>query len=698
MKKIIITLAGILLVGGIGFAQIKIDRSKKPKAGPAPIITFKDPATFVMPNGMTVLIVEDHKLPRVSASLVIDAGPVKEGAKAGVTDLMGQMLGEGTKNMSKTQFDEASDLIGANVNVYGGGGYAGALTRYFDKAFSLMADGLRNPSFPQPALDKLKEQTITGLKNVEKSAAAVADRTWNAISYGKQTAMGEFSTTETVKGITLSDIRESYSNLVTPSRSYLTFVGDITPAAARAMASKYFGNWTGKKLILPSIPTVNNPAKTEINMIDMPTAVQAQIAVGNLVNNPMNNPDYFALLLANQILGGGAESKLFMNLREKRGFTYGSYSSVGSGRFQSMFKATAQVRTDKADSAVAEIISEILAMRDGNITEEQLASAKAVYNGSFALGMEDPARSARLASTILINNLPKDYYRTYLQKINAVTVQDLKRVSKNYFSEGNSRIGIVGNADKIMPQLLRLGYAIKKYDIYGDPVIDAPKEINKEESVKTTDKVSAFSIVEDYLKAIGGKEEAKKITAIDRTIAMEMMGRSFEGSQKQLAPNKQVTEIKMMGQTVFKRSFNGINGFSQQGPQKKDLTMEEISEFNDDKSMIPQLSYTSANYKIEYLGAGKVDGEPTYRLKVVKPSGKTSVEQYSIKTGLLLQQESTTNAGGQEINQTTTFSDYRKTGTVLLPYKFVQSTGEQEVTISTTAIKLNEGVTEEDFK
>ena len=363
-----------------------------------------------------------------------------------------------------------------------------------------------------------------------------------------------------------------------------------------------------------------------------------------------------------------------------------------------MFKATAQVRTDKADSAVAEIISEILAMRDGNITEEQLASAKAVYNGSFALGMEDPARSARLASTILINNLPKDYYRTYLQKINAVTVQDLKRVSKNYFSEGNSRIGIVGNADKIMPQLLRLGYAIKKYDIYGDPVIDAPKEINKEESVKTTDKVSAFSIVEDYLKAIGGKEEAKKITAIDRTIAMEMMGRSFEGSQKQLAPNKQVTEIKMMGQTVFKRSFNGINGFSQQGPQKKDLTMEEISDFNDDKSMIPQLSYTSANYKIEYLGAGKVDGEPTYRLKVVKPSGKTSVEQYSIKTGLLLQEESTTNAGGQEINQTTTFSDYRKTGTVLLPYKFVQSTGEQEVTINTTAIKLNEGVTEEDFK
>ncbi len=698
MKKLIIVALSVVFLQQ-GIAQIKVDRSKKPAAGAAPVVSIKDPVIFTLPNGMTVLVVENHKLPKVTASLNIDAGPILEGKKAGLVDLMGQMLGEGTKTMTKDKFDEAVDIIGAQVNLYSAGGSASALTRYFEKAFYLMADGIKNPSFPPASFDKLKSLTITGLKTSEKSAPAIAARVNQALSYGKQTAMGEFTTEESVKGLTLDDVKAAYKNYITPSRSYLTFVGDITPAAAKILATKTFGKWTGKKLILPAIPLVPNPVKTEIDFVDVPTAVQGELNMGNLISNSMNNKDYHALLLTNQILGGGFESKLFMNLREKHGFTYGAYSRIGGGRFQSLFTANAAVRTDKVDSAAAEMVSEILNMRDGKISKEELDVAKAKFNGSFALGMEDPARTATYASNILINNLPKDFYRTYLQKINGVTVADIQRVSRHYLQEANSRIVIVGNGDKILPKLMRLGYPIKKYDRYAEPVIEKPSDKKVNETGKTTENISAAEIVDSYLKAIGGREEVKKINTISSVIGIEMMGRTFDGVEKKMNPNMQVLELKMGAMTVMKSVFDGKAGFQQQGSQKKELSQKEIKEAQDEKGVIPQLYYiTNTDYKTDYIGTGKIEDEDTYRLKVVMPSGRTSVQEYAIKTGLLLKEETTSVQGDAEIPMTVEYKNYKKTGTLLLPTEVNRNVGGQEIPLKYKDIKLNEGVTEADFK
>lgn len=694
MKKLVILVFGLFLLQH-QYAQVKIDRSKKPPPGPAPVISIKDPVIFKLPNGMTVLVVENHKLPKVTAALNIDAGPVLEGKKAGVMELMGQMLGEGTKTMPKEQFDDAVDMIGAELSLYASGGSASALTRYFEKAFMLMADGLRNPSFPEPSFEKLKSFTLTALKADEKSAPTIAARVYQALSFGKNTALGEFTTDQTVKGLTLEDVKAAYKNYITPSRSYLTFVGDITAAQAKALATKAFGSWTGKKLSLPSIAPPPSPSKTEIDIVDLPTAVQGELNVGNIVNNPLNNKDYHALLVANQILGGGAESKLFMNLREKHGFTYGSYSRMGSGRFPSLFTASAAVRTDKVDSAAAEIFNEILNMRDGKITPEELEIAKAKYNGNFALGMEDPARTATFASNILINNLPKDFYRTYLQKINSVTVADIQRVATQYLSEGNARIVIVGNAEKILPNIMRLGYPVKKYDRYADPLIDKPDD----KTSKTTNNISAAEIVEGYLKAIGGKEEVKKINSISAVIGLEMMGRSFDGVEKKMNPNMQLTELKMGTMTVLKAVFDGKTGFQQQGPQKKDLSEKEIREAQDDKGVIPQLFYiTSQDYKTEYLGTGKSGEEDTYRLKVTMPSGRTSIQEYSIRSGLLLKEETSSVQGDAEVPMSVEYDEYKKFGTLLLPTAVTRSVGGQEIPFKYKDIKLNEGVSEADFK
>ncbi len=698
MKKLLIVAAGFICMQS--FAQVKVDRSKKPVAGPAPVISIKDPVIFNMPNGITVLVVENHKLPKVRASFFIDYGPVKEGKKAGLLDLMGQMLGEGTTNLPKDKFDEEVDMIGADVNLSASGGSVSALTRYFDKAFSLMTDALKNPSFPQESFDKLKSMTITGLKSEEKSTPTIANRVYTALSYGKNTAQGEFTTEESVKGLTLDDVKMAYKDHITPSRSYLTFVGDITPAAAKALVEKNLGAWKGKKLTLPAIPLVQNPQKTEIDFVDIPTAVQGELRVGNLVNNPLNNKDYHALLLANYILGGGADSKLFMNLREKHGFTYGSYSRVGNGRFQSLFTATAAVRTDKVDSATSEMFAEILNMRDGNISAEDLSKAKAKYNGAFALGMEDPAKTAEYATNILINGLPKDFYRTYLQKINAVTLADIKNVSKTYFSESNSRILIAGNASKIIPKLMKFGYPIKKYDRYAEPVVEKPLDVNAGETAKTTESISAYEIINSYLKAVGGKDEVSKVNTISANTKMSIMGQSLEGTEKKMAPNKQYVEFKRGTMTVFKTMFDGDKGYQQQGPQKKEMDEQEIKEGRDEKALIPQLYYASDNsYKTDYLGTGKVGDEDTYRLKVTMPSGKISIQEYSVKTGLLLKEESTSKEEDQEVTETIEYKNYTKVGNIMLPAEItITQSGGLEFTIQYSDFKLNEGVSAEDFK
>jgi zinc protease len=468
MKKLIMIAAGAVL---IQYAQAQtIDRSKEPAPGPAPVLSIKDPVIYKLPNGITLLVVEDHRLPKVTANYSIDAGPVTESEKAGVLSLMGDMLNEGTKTMPKADFDEAVDKIGANVSLSWSGGYASALTRYFNNAFTLMGQALKEPAFTQESFDKLKSQDITGLKSQAKNAKAISARVTNALSFGKTHPDGEFETEESIQKLTLQDVKDFYARYITPSRGYLTITGDIKAADARALVTEVLGSWTGPKLSLQNIPDAPNPGKTEIDLVDVPNAVQSEIHVVNLVNLRMSDPDYFPALIANYILGGGAQSRLFMNLREKHSFTYGAYSSLSAARIQSLFDASASVRNAKTDSAVTQFLAEVSRIRTEKVSDEELANAKALYAGSFARGLEDPARTATFASNILINKLPADFYKTYLQKVNAVTVDDVLRVAQKYMDYDHMRVIIVGSQGQILPGLQKIGLPINFFDKYASPV------------------------------------------------------------------------------------------------------------------------------------------------------------------------------------------------------------------------------------
>jgi predicted Zn-dependent peptidase len=668
-----------------------IDRTHPPKAGPAPVLTIKDPVKYKLPNGMTILVVEDHRLPKISASLLIDAGPQKEGAKAGEITLMGSMLNEGTKTMPKAVFDEAVEKIGADVGLNSAGGSASALTRYFPRAFELMGQALKQPAFTQESFDKLKTQTITNIRSEANSAPAIAGRVVNALAYGKNHPDGEFETEESVNKLTLADIKAVYAKYITPSRSYLTFVGDIKPSDAKALAVKVFGAWKGAPLTLPVLPPVANLNKTEVDMVDVPSAVQAEIHVLNLVNLRKNDPDYFAALLANYILGGNADSRLFMNLRETKKFTYGAYSSLGSGRFQTLFDASASVRNEKADSAVMEFVKEIHRIRTEKVTDDELRIAKALYNGSFALGLEDPARTATFASNILINNLPPDFYKTYLQKVNAVTTDDILRVAKKYMSN-DPRVVIAGNAAKIEGALKKDGFTVKNFDAFADPV-KAGQTVN----------VNAKDIIKGYIAAIGGADELSKVKSIHATMNLAVQGMSLSVDQKKMAPNKDLMSMSMGGNVMMKSVFDGEKGYQIQGGVKKDLDATQIAEKKVFTSLTEQLDYlNNPAFKLTVKGIQKVNGSDAYQVVVVSPSGKSSTEYYDVLSKLLVKNETSATTDGNTVMQTLELSDYRKVGNVLMPYKealTISASGQnQNLVMTVTDIKINSGVSEADFK
>ncbi|MEO6639331.1 MAG: pitrilysin family protein [Ginsengibacter sp.] len=695
MKKSIITAFSFLMLVSVQ-AQNKVDRSKRPEAGPAPVISVGTPVTYKLPNGITVLVVEDHRLPKVSATYFIDQGPIKEGAKAGVFGIMGQMLEEGTSSKTKAQFDEDVDQMGANVNLSGSRATASALTRYFNKAFILMADALRHPAFNAESFEKIKSQTLTGLKSQEKNAKAISSRVVNALAYGKDHPTGEFETEESVTALTLGDIKSVYKQYVTPSRGYLTFVGDIKPLEAKALAEKALGDWKGTSLSLPRLALVNNPAKTEVDLIDVPNAVQSEITVVNLVNVPMSSPDYFPLLLANQILGGGAESRLFMNLRERHGYTYGAYSSVGAGRFQTKFGASASVRNEKADSAVIQMLSEIDTMQTQAVSDEELKNAKALYNGSFALGLEDPARTAAFSSNILINNLPADFYKTYLQKVNAVTAADIQRVAKKYFNYNNTRIVVVGKSEAVKTGLESIGYPVNAYDKF------ANKAIATNESATTVTAKAPQEIVADYIKAIGGEKAVAGVNSVLISGKMNIQGNELDYEQKEMSPNLQVTNVEMGGQTVMHRYFNGKKGATIQMGNSKDLGEDEVAEASEMKGIFPQLFYKDAGYKLDYDGVSKVGSKDAYKINITSPSGKKSTEYYDVASGYLVKNIRTRKANGQDIDQSIESDNYKKVGDIMFPFANTISVqtpaGAQEFSLDIDDIKLNSGVSAEDFK
>lgn len=545
MKKQLSYIAAAFLLSGMLTAQ-KIDINKMPVAGPTPVINIAKPKSFQLNNGLTVMIVENHKLPRVNMSLSMDRPPIYEGAVAGVADVMSDQFENGTMNMSKDEFNKKVDFLGASLGFSSSGASANTLSKYFPQVLSLMSDAVVNPKFSAEEIKTSKERMIEGLKSEEKNASSIASRVSNALTYGKNTSRGEFVTEASINKIGLKDVQDFYNKYYAPDNAYLVIVGDVTMDQVKPMIEKAFGGWKKSNTVFPKLEPASNVATTEIDVVDVPTAVQSVISINNLNNLKVGTPLYFPSMIANYILGGGGEARLFMNLREKNAFTYGAYSSMSPGKYSSEFSAESSVRNEVTDKAVVEFMKELNGI--STVKPEELANAKAKLKGDFIRSMESPGTIARFALNQKVQNLPDSFYADYLKSIDAVTAADVTKAVKANILPNQSRIFIAGKASQITEGLEKLGYPVKFFDSQANPVA-------KPQAQKVDASVSVASVMDKYITAIGGKEALAKINSLTTNASATVQGMALELKEIKAKGGKINQSLSMMGQNHAKNGF-----------------------------------------------------------------------------------------------------------------------------------------------
>lgn len=678
MKKTVLILSLFLTV--IMQAQ---DRPQ-PKPGPAPVINIGKPQTFELKNGLKVMVVENNKLPRVSYNLTIDNVPYAEGNKKGVADLASSMIGNGTKKMSKDAFNEEIDFLGANIGFSSNGAYASGLSKYSGKILELMADGALNSVFTQEELEKEKAKLIEGLKNQEKSVEAVAARVEDVLVFGKNHPNGEYISEETIKNVSLADVLNEYNTYFVPANAYLVVIGDVKFKDVKKSVEKLFGSW--KKAAAPAVSYTDpkDVQYTQINFIDMPNAVQSQISLVNVTNLKMTDPDYFAVLLANQVLGGDFNSYLNMNLREAHGWTYGARSGIRGNKYVGKFTASTQVRNAVTDSAVVEFFKEIKKIRTEKVADDMLKNVKAGYVGNFVMQIQKPGTVAYYALLTQTQGLPADFYENYIKNINAVTADDILRVSKKYFVEDKTRVVITGKAADVLTGLESLKMPIFYFDKFGNPT-------EKPASKKAIPAgVTAKTVLTSYINAIGGEKAVNAVKTISVKATGAAQGMTLEYAKKATTANKLSEGISVMGQSM-KKVFDGKAGYQQQGPQKMPFEADEIAAMKYEANPFPEVSLLKKE-GLTVSGIENVNGSDAYVIK----NGDVTM-YYDVKSGLKVSQsEEVEVAPGQKMTIATPYSDYRDVKGVKVPYKTSLNIGiEIELTVS--EVKINEGVTDADF-
>ncbi|MBS3738313.1 M16 family metallopeptidase [Mesohalobacter halotolerans] len=667
----------------------QIDRSQMPKPGPAPEINLGEPDTFKMDNGLEVLVVEDHKLPRVSVRLVIDNKPHRV-EKPGVATLTSALLGTGTKNLSKDEYNEEIEFLGATVNLGAEYAYASSLTKYFPRVFELMADGGLNPVFTQEEFDAEKAKLIEGLKADAKNVGAIANRVSSVLAYSKNHPYGQYTTEESVEKITLQDVKNYYRNFFVPGNAYMAFIGDINKKEAKKLVKDYFKNWKAEKAPEFELPEPRKAQYRQIDFVNMPNAVQSEIIAQNTVDLKMTDEDYFPVLVANQILGGSFGSYLNMNLREDKGYTYGARSSIGADRYASRFRASVSVRNEVTDSAVVEILKEIKRIRTEPVDAQKLEDTKKKFAGNFVLRLERPSTVANYALNIRTENLPEDFYKTYLQKVNAVTQEDVQRVAAKYFDINHLQIVIAGKGSEVVENLEKVKFEDKSvpvlyYDKYGNKT-DKP-EFNK----PLPEGVTVQTIFDDYIEAIGGKDKVESVENAVMKGTMSAGPQSFNVEMIMTQNNKSLMEVGMNGMTVMKSTFDGEKGYDLMQGQRKDKTPEQIEEAKLTEYLFLELKDAS---KFELVNLESTEQGDAYVIQITDDQKSF----YSVETGLKIKTVTTQEQMGRTMESTLKYTDYKPVEGVLMPHKLVRSIGPQNIEINFDGIMVNQDIPETKFQ
>ena len=688
-KNLIIGLA-IIFANSL---SAQLDRSIVPESGPTPEIFFGKPQTFMLDNGLTVMVVENNKLPRASASLSFDNPLIFEGEIAGVSSILAEMIGNGTQSISKEDFIEEVDFMGASLNITGSGAFAGSLKRYFPRVLELMSQAVLEPLFTQEEFDNQKNLIKESLKTSEKDVSTAANRVQNFITYGSNHPNGEFVSQASLDKASFNDAVDFYNNFSSPNNAYLVILGDIEFEEIKSKVTELFSSWESKEVVANSFPEPKNPDETEVIFVDMPNGVQSVVTVINTIDFNKKEADYFPALVATRILGGGGAGRLFNNLREDKGWTYGSYSSISeSYKTKGLILAQAQVKNEVTDSAAVELLIELDKMRNKLVTDEELTSTKAKYTGNFVMSLENPATIAGFARNIITQDLPENYYNSFLENINNVTKQDVKNAAQKYFSPNKTRIFITGKGSEILEKIEGIEFNGKKlkvryFDQYGSEIL------RPDYSVSTD--VTAESVISNYIKSIGGAEKLNSISSIEVKATANLQGTVLEMYSLKNNQNQSLMTMTAMGMTLVKSVFNKYQGYNEVNGQRIPLKDQELEQAIINSALFSELNFDLET--IELIGTSFVNDEKAYEIKI---TDNKSVF-YSAETGLKLKEFESQEVDGNLITGEVFYKQYEEVDGILMPSEINQVSASIPVpgglTFKTSLIKLNVKTSDSDF-
>lgn len=680
MKKLFIF---ILLAAFANLAVAQIDRSRYPDPAPAREIKLGKADSFTLPNGLKVFVVENNKLPRVAFSLVLDRDPILEGDKSGMLGMFGEMMMGGTKKRTKDQLDQEIDFIGASISAGSTSIFGSSLKKHQDKLLELMTDVMYNPVFPQEELDKLRKQAITGLAASKDDPNGISGRLASKLNFGSSHPYGEQNSEATLNNINVDDFRTYYNTYYKPNIAYLAIVGNINKKEAEQLVNKYFKDWKRGNVPSRAYEKPVAPEKSFVAFVDRSASVQSVVNVTYPMEMHLTNPDYIASRVLNYILGGGSSSRLFMNLRESKGYTYGAYSSIGSDKLITSFSASASVKQTATDSAIVEIIHEIRNLRDNGVTEEELKAAKASLSGSFGRSLESPSTIANFAINTERYKLPKDYYSTYLQQLNALTVADINAAAKKYLKPDNLNITVVGNGSVIEGSLQAFG-EVKRFNNLGEP----------ERQIVMSADVTAQDVIDAYITAIGGAANVRNVKTSRIETVAEIQGMKLQINSVFDEPNMSFSQKTIvMGNVASNTSV--VNGKASVVANGQSIPLNDEAEEAIKMGMflIPEIHFDDLGYTIELDGIKDVDGQDAYKLIVSNPMGTKQALYFSVETGLKIKAESA--ESGEMV-----YGDYKEIDGVKYPMLMIMKSPMLPMALETKVEKIvfNGAVSAEDFK
>ncbi|MFN4079997.1 MAG: M16 family metallopeptidase, partial [Saprospiraceae bacterium] len=643
-------------------------RKTAPQPGAAPKIQIGKAETFKLENGLTVILVQNSKLPVVSFRVFSDYQPVLQKQAAGYVDMMGELLSKGTRNRSKSQIDEETDFIGATLSSDANGVSGRCLSKHSDKLLELMSDVLLNPTFPEEELEKAKKRAESGLASAKDNANTISANVGAVLRNRKEHPYGELMTEETLAKINREMILNHYQTFLRPNISYLVITGDMNRAQAEKAARKHFGKWPVKPVTQAQFPTPQPPEKTQVSFVQKPGAVQSVINITYPLDLTPGHPDAIPVRVMNTILGGYFNSRVNIKLREDKGWTYGARTAVAPDPLVANFSAGASVRNMVTDSAVAEFLYEIQRLRTEKAPADELNVVKSVLTGQFSQSLEQPGTVASFALNTARFNLPADYYERYLESLQSVTSDDVLNMARKYLLPERAHILVVGNREEVAEKLQKFDAEgkINFYDVYGNP--------SRFSNAKVEDGVSAESIIERYVNAIGGAEKIAQINDVYIEGKINLGGGIFVKTW-QKANTKIAVESSMMGQILSKQAFDGQKGFVEaQGQGVSELDEEQIADMKEQALFCKEAAYAALGYKLTLKGLEDLDGKNAYVVEVTRPNGRQSVEYYDKDTGLKLREISARGEDEEQTIITNDYSDYREVaGLVRKPYVITTS-------------------------